>query len=116
MKLQILVVAGDGIGPEVTGEAIKILQTVAELGGHEREVAADTGVVPRGALVERGLPGDLHQVGEEAHRPQQLAHDRRPGKAMAMRSGSDEPRAHRARRITGTSPAHDTRFFSSKAT
>ena len=35
MKLQILVVAGDGIGPEVTGEAIKILQTVAELGGHE---------------------------------------------------------------------------------
>lgn len=35
MKLQILVVAGDGIGPEVTGEAVKILQTVAELGGHE---------------------------------------------------------------------------------
>ena len=35
MKLQILVVAGDGIGPEVTGEAVKILQTVGELGGHE---------------------------------------------------------------------------------
>lgn len=35
MKLQILVVAGDGIGPEVTGEAVKVLQTVAELGGHE---------------------------------------------------------------------------------
>ncbi|MGC8550897.1 MAG: 3-isopropylmalate dehydrogenase [Acidobacteriaceae bacterium] len=35
MKLQILVVAGDGIGPEVTGEAVKVLQTVAELGGHD---------------------------------------------------------------------------------
>lgn len=35
MKLKILVVAGDGIGPEVTAEAVKILQTVAELGGHD---------------------------------------------------------------------------------
>jgi 3-isopropylmalate dehydrogenase len=35
MKLQILVVAGDGIGPEVTGEAVKVLKTVADLGGHE---------------------------------------------------------------------------------
>lgn len=35
MKLKVLVVAGDGIGPEVTGEAIKILKAVSELGGHE---------------------------------------------------------------------------------
>jgi 3-isopropylmalate dehydrogenase len=35
MKLQILVVAGDGIGPEVTGEAVKILKAVGELGGHD---------------------------------------------------------------------------------
>lgn len=35
MKLQILIVAGDGIGPEVTGEAVKILQAVAEFGGHD---------------------------------------------------------------------------------
>jgi 3-isopropylmalate dehydrogenase len=35
MKLKILVVAGDGIGPEVTREAIKVLQSVAEVGGHD---------------------------------------------------------------------------------
>ena len=35
MKLKILVVAGDGIGPEVTHEAVEVLREVAELGGHE---------------------------------------------------------------------------------
>ncbi|WP_420239132.1 3-isopropylmalate dehydrogenase [Telmatobacter bradus] len=35
MKLKVLVVAGDGIGPEVTNEAVKILKEVAALGGHE---------------------------------------------------------------------------------
>jgi 3-isopropylmalate dehydrogenase len=35
MKLNLLVVAGDGIGPEVTREAIAVLQTVAELEGHD---------------------------------------------------------------------------------
>src|SRR6201996_8208787 len=35
MKLKILVVAGDGIGPEVTNEAVAVLREVAELGGHE---------------------------------------------------------------------------------
>ena len=35
MKLKIAILAGDGIGPEVTGEATKILSAVAELGGHE---------------------------------------------------------------------------------
>jgi 3-isopropylmalate dehydrogenase len=35
MKLKILVVAGDGIGPEVTREAIKVLHSVAEVGGHD---------------------------------------------------------------------------------
>jgi 3-isopropylmalate dehydrogenase len=37
MKLKILVVAGDGIGPEVTAEAVRILETVAELGGYDFE-------------------------------------------------------------------------------
>ena len=32
MKLKILVVAGDGIGPEVTNEAVAVLREVAELG------------------------------------------------------------------------------------
>jgi 3-isopropylmalate dehydrogenase len=35
MKFDVLVVAGDGIGPEVTREAVRILQSVAEFGGYE---------------------------------------------------------------------------------
>ena len=35
MKLKILVTAGDGIGPEVTSEAVSVLQIVAKAGGHE---------------------------------------------------------------------------------
>jgi 3-isopropylmalate dehydrogenase len=34
MKLKIAVLAGDGIGPEVTHEAVNILKAVAEFGGH----------------------------------------------------------------------------------
>jgi 3-isopropylmalate dehydrogenase len=35
MKLRILVTAGDGIGPEVTNEAVAALKEIAALGGHE---------------------------------------------------------------------------------
>src|SRR3954470_19817840 len=35
MKLKIALLAGDGIGPEVTAEAVHILKTVAEFGGHD---------------------------------------------------------------------------------
>jgi 3-isopropylmalate dehydrogenase len=35
MKLKITILAGDGIGPEVTHEAVNILQAVAEAGGHD---------------------------------------------------------------------------------
>jgi 3-isopropylmalate dehydrogenase len=35
MRLKITVLAGDGIGPEVTKQATNILKAVAELGGHE---------------------------------------------------------------------------------
>ncbi len=34
MQLKIAVLPGDGIGPEVTAEAVSILKAVAELGGH----------------------------------------------------------------------------------
>jgi len=34
-KLNILIVAGDGIGPEVTGEAVRVLKSVAEMGGYD---------------------------------------------------------------------------------
>ena len=37
MKFRIAVLAGDGIGPEVTAEAVKVLRAVAELGGLEFE-------------------------------------------------------------------------------
>ncbi len=54
MNLKILVVAGDGIGPEVTNEAVAVLREVAELGGHtftfsERRIG---GV----AIVQDGTP------------------------------------------------------------
>ncbi len=35
MKLNILVTAGDGIGPEVTCEAVAVLKEIATLGGHD---------------------------------------------------------------------------------
>src|SRR5271169_6034779 len=35
MRLKILITAGDGIGPEVTNEAVAVLREVAALGGHE---------------------------------------------------------------------------------
>jgi 3-isopropylmalate dehydrogenase len=35
MKLKIAILAGDGIGPEVTHEAVNILQAVAEAGSHD---------------------------------------------------------------------------------
>src|ERR1700727_1697126 len=35
MKLKVLVCAGDGIGPEVTREAVRILTSVAEFGGYD---------------------------------------------------------------------------------
>jgi len=54
MKLNLLVLAGDGIGPEVTTEAVAVLKLVAESGGHEIAVtekriggiAIDTDGVP----------------------------------------------------------------------
>ena len=36
-KLKILIVAGDGIGPEVTGEAVRTLKSVAEMGSYDFE-------------------------------------------------------------------------------
>jgi 3-isopropylmalate dehydrogenase len=35
MKLKIAILAGDGIGPEVTREAVNILKAIAEFGGHD---------------------------------------------------------------------------------
>ncbi len=54
MKLNIAVLAGDGIGPEVTGEATKILRAVAELGGHD--FAFTPGLIGGIAITETGSP------------------------------------------------------------
>src|SRR5579872_711472 len=35
MKLKIAVLPGDGIGPEVTSGAVRVLKKVAEIGGHD---------------------------------------------------------------------------------
>ncbi len=35
MKLKLTVLPGDGIGPEVTAEAVAVLRSVAGLFGHE---------------------------------------------------------------------------------
>ena len=40
MKLKILITAGDGIGPEVTNEAVSVLKEVAQIGGHTLELYA----------------------------------------------------------------------------
>jgi 3-isopropylmalate dehydrogenase len=54
MKLKIAVLAGDGIGPEVTNEATAILRAVAELGGHE--FIFTTGLIGGVAITEVGSP------------------------------------------------------------
>jgi 3-isopropylmalate dehydrogenase len=53
-KLKIAVLAGDGIGPEVTAEAVRVLRLVAEAYGHEFEF--DEGLVGGVAITEAGEP------------------------------------------------------------
>ena len=54
MRLKIAVLAGDGIGPEVTAEAINILTAVAELGGHDFTFVP--GLIGGVAITEAGTP------------------------------------------------------------
>ena len=54
MKLKIAILAGDGIGPEVTREAVKILKAVAEFGGHEFTFAE--GLIGGVAITATGTP------------------------------------------------------------
>ena len=54
MKLKIAILAGDGIGPEVTNEATNILRAVAELGGHDFTYTA--GLIGGVAITETGSP------------------------------------------------------------
>jgi 3-isopropylmalate dehydrogenase len=54
MKLRIAILAGDGIGPEVTHEATEILRAVAEFGGHEFTFVE--GLIGGIAITETGGP------------------------------------------------------------
>jgi 3-isopropylmalate dehydrogenase len=54
VKLKILVTAGDGIGPEVTNEAVSVLKQVAEIGGHTFEM--DYKRIGGVAIVQDGTP------------------------------------------------------------
>ncbi|MGA2672647.1 MAG: 3-isopropylmalate dehydrogenase [Terracidiphilus sp.] len=54
MKLKILVTAGDGIGPEVTNEAVAVLRDVAALRGHTFEFDAKR--IGGVAIVQDGTP------------------------------------------------------------
>ncbi len=54
MKLKIAVLAGDGIGPEVTREAVQILKAVAEFGGHD--FAFTAGLIGGVAITAESTP------------------------------------------------------------
>ncbi len=54
MKLSVLILPGDGIGVEVTHEAVKILRQVATLGGHELELSE--GLIGGIAIQQTGNP------------------------------------------------------------
>jgi 3-isopropylmalate dehydrogenase len=54
MKLKIHVVAGDGIGPEVTNEAVAVLKEAAALGGHE--ISFSESRIGGVAIVHDGTP------------------------------------------------------------
>jgi 3-isopropylmalate dehydrogenase len=54
MKLKILVTAGDGIGPEVTNEAVSVLKEVAQIGGHTLEL--DHKRIGGVAIINDGTP------------------------------------------------------------
>jgi 3-isopropylmalate dehydrogenase len=54
VELNILVLPGDGVGPEVTREAVKVLETVAGLGSHRLDAAE--GLIGGAALVAAGDP------------------------------------------------------------
>lgn len=54
MRLKITVLPGDGIGPEVTMEAVRVLRAVADIYGHNFEFAER--LIGGAAIKERGTP------------------------------------------------------------
>ncbi len=66
MRLNVVVLAGDGIGPEVTREAVRVLRHVAEKFGHE--LALQEGLIGAEAIRRTGspLPEDTLRAALEA--------------------------------------------------
>jgi 3-isopropylmalate dehydrogenase len=54
MKMKVTLLPGDGIGPEVTREAVRVLNLVAQLHGHE--FAFETHLIGGVAIRENGVP------------------------------------------------------------
>lgn len=54
MRLNITILPGDGIGPEVTGEAVKVLRTISQAFGHDLQISQH--LIGGCALDERGNP------------------------------------------------------------
>jgi len=54
MQLKILVLAGDGIGPEVTGQAVQVLRTIAAHGDHQFTFAE--ALIGGAAIDAHGMP------------------------------------------------------------
>jgi 3-isopropylmalate dehydrogenase len=88
MRLKITVLPGDGIGPEVTAEAVRVLRTVADIYGHnfefDEKLIGGAGITQAGAplptaTLDACLESDavlLGAVGAPEH--DRLAPDRRP--------------------------------------
>jgi len=56
MKLKVLVTPGDGIGPEITAEAMGVLQEVASAGGHTLSWITSASAVWPSSRTERLCP------------------------------------------------------------
>ncbi len=66
MRLKVLVLGGDGIGPEVTAEAVRVLEHVARRWGHELELME--GLIGGVAIRQKGhpLPEETVRMAEQA--------------------------------------------------
>ncbi len=62
MRLKITVLAGDGVGPEVTAEAVRVLRAVAGVYGHKFEFAE----MPVGGVAIRETGGPLPKATRDA--------------------------------------------------
>ena len=95
MQLKVLVGAGDGIGPEVTREAVRILVSVAEFGGYDFQFSEmpiggyairQTGTPLPAATLDAALESDAVLLGAVGGNEfNSLPPDRRPEAGLLQR-------------------------------